>query len=53
MENETMMTKNVETNTQENEQHLPGNIVKTTFQKNQESVPFQGYNYFGTKPKWE
>ena len=27
--------------------------VKTPFQKNQVSVPFQGYNYFGSKPKWD
>jgi hypothetical protein len=27
--------------------------VKTPFQKNQVSIPFQGYNYFGSKPKFD
>ena len=35
------------------EEHVKGNFVKTNFQKNQENAPFQGYNYFGTKPKWD
>lgn len=33
--------------------HVKGNIAKTDFQKNQETPPFQGYNFFGTKPKWD
>lgn len=53
MKNETMMTQKVNKDSQKDQQHLPGNIVKTTFQKNQENAPFQGYNYFGTKPKWD
>jgi len=34
-------------------EHVKGNFVKTDFQKNQETPPFQGYNFFGTKPKWD
>ena len=35
------------------EAHVKGNFVKTSFQKNQETAPFQGYNFFGSKPKWD
>ncbi len=44
--------KNNESNTKGLE-HVMGNIAKTAFQKNQATAPFQGYNFFGTKPKWD
>lgn len=44
--------KNNESNTKGLE-HVRGNIAKTAFQKNQATAPFQGYNFFGTKPKWD
>lgn len=34
-------------------EHVKGNIAKTNFQTNQNVAPFQGYNFFGTKPKWD
>ena len=33
--------------------HADFSYKKTDFQKNQETPPFQGYNFFGTKPKWD
>jgi hypothetical protein len=34
-------------------EHVKGNIAKTDYQKNQTVAPFQGYNFFGTKSKWD
>lgn len=50
-ENDLKLTdKMVQTMTENQVQHFS---VKTPYQKNQVSVPFQGYNYFGSKPKWD
>lgn len=58
MKTEKMMRKNnLEKTNQAGQQltedHLKAFSVKTPFQKNQVSIPFQGYNYFGSKPKWD
>ena len=55
MKNEMMNPKNEMENVAlpKGSEHVKGNFVKTDFQKNQETPPFQGYNFFGTKPKWD
>ena len=54
MENQTTNVENVKNDLlAKGEDHVKGNFVKTNFQKNQEKAPFQGYNFFGSKPKWD
>lgn len=53
MKEKMMDHKKMNESNQKGREHLKGNIAKTAFQKNQTTVPYQGYNFFGTKPKWD